>query len=425
MPLEADPVDDTHPRHSAIGSAEGISFRPTPRQEALRDRTATFVAKEVIPLEGEHHRGHGIDWERLQVLRTAAREYGVYAPHLSTEYGGLGLDWTGVALCFEEAGTSLLGPLAINGAAPDEGNQNLLEKIARPDQRERYLRPLAEGRVRSCFAMTEPAPGAGSDPLMLRTRAERVPGGGWAITGDKWYITGAGGAAFAIVMARTSNVDPAGRHGATMFLVDAGTEGFEVTRRISSIDEYSFYGGHYEVRFRQCRVPDEAVLGEVDLGFEYAQVRLAPARLTHCMRWIGIARRSLEIAANRSNERTSDAKRLGDHQMVQQLLADSAIELQAARLLIWHAAWQLDQGKAAREETQIAKVYVAETVNRIVDRAMQICGSLGMSELLPLSIFYREVRPFRIYDGPSEVHRAAIARRVLRRAETKMKGGSA
>lgn len=394
----------------------GIGFAPTPRQAELRARAAEFVATEVVPLEVEHHRANGIGWERLQVLRNTARDYGVYGPHLPEEYGGLGLDWRGVALCFEELGSSLLGPLAVNGAAPDEGNMHMLEKIARPDQKERYLRPLAEGRIRSCFAMTEPAPGAGADPLMLRTRAERVPGG-WEISGDKWYITGADGAAFAIVMARTSAGDPTGRRGATMFLVDAGTPGFDLIRRIDSLDEYSFYAGHYLVRFDRCRVPDDAVLGEVDRGFEYAQVRLAPARLTHCMRWLGIARRSLDIAAQHANTRTSESKPLGEHQMVQQLLADSAIELQAARLLIWHAAWQLDQGASGREETQMAKVFVAETVHRVVDRALQVCGSLGMSDELPLAIFYREVRPFRVYDGPSEVHRAALARRVLRRAQ--------
>lgn len=403
---------------SADGVARsGIDFKPTPRQAELRARMAEFVTREVLPLEAEHHQGQGIRWERLQALRATARASGVYGPHLPAEYGGLGLDWRGLAVCFEELGTSLLGPLAVNGAAPDEGNMNMLEKIARPDQKARYLHPLAEGQIRSCFAMTEPAPGAGADPLMLRTRAERVPGGHWEINGDKWYITGAGGAAFAIVMARTSDGDPTGRRGATMFLVDEGTPGFEVVRQIGSIDEYSFYGGHYQVRFRACRVPDNAVLGEVDRGFEYAQVRLAPARLTHCMRWLGIARRSLEIAARRANERTSEGKRLGDHQLVQASLADSAIELQAARLLTWHAAWQLDQGEPAREETQMAKVYVAEAVNRIVDRAMQVCGSLGMSEHLPLALYYREVRPFRVYDGPSEVHRVALARRLLRRSE--------
>src|SRR5204862_2815410 len=192
------------------------------------------------------------------------------------------------------------------------------------EQAERYLRPLAEGRTRSCFAMTEPAPGAGSDPTMLRTRATRAEGG-WAIDGHKWFVTGADGAAFAIVMARTSD-DPDPRRGATMFLVEAGTPGFEVVRRIGSLD-HGFLGGHCELRFAGCRVADEAVLGEVDRGFDYAQVRLAPARLTHCMRWLGAARRALEIAATHAGRRASGGRALGEHQMVQAQLADSAIEL--------------------------------------------------------------------------------------------------
>ena len=200
-----------------------------------------------------------------------------------------------------------------------------------------------------------------------------------------------------------------------MFLVEAETPGFEIVRHIPSMDR-TFLGGHCEVVFDRCRVADEAILGELDRGFEYAQVRLAPARLTHCMRWLGIARRSLEIAADRANERTSFGAKIGEHQMVQAMLADSATDLQAARLLIWQGAWTLDSGHSARAESSMAKVFVAEAVNRVVDRALQICGALGVSEDLPLSLFYREVRPFRIYDGASEVHRAAIARRVLRQA---------
>ena len=390
-----------------------IGFDPTDEQRNVQERVATFVRDEVIPREDELRRPDGVPWETVLALRERARAARVYAPQLPRGLGGLGLDWRGVALAFEEAGTSLLGPLALNCAAPDEGNMHLLERVARPDQRERYLRPLAEGRARSCFAMTEPAPGAGSDPTMLQTRATR-DGDGWRIDGGKWYITGADGALFAIVMARTSD-DPDPRRGATMFLVDAGTPGIEIVRRIGSLD-HTFIGGHSELRFDGCRIGDDAVLGEVDRGFEYAQVRLAPARLTHCMRWLGAARRALEIAAARASDRTSLGQRLGDHQMVQAQLADSAIDLHAARLMIWHAAWQLDSGAPAREESSMAKVFVAEAVNRVVDRAIQVCGSLGISDDLPLGLMFREMRAFRIYDGPSEVHRAAIARRLLRRS---------
>ncbi|MDP8925258.1 MAG: acyl-CoA dehydrogenase family protein [Chloroflexota bacterium] len=390
-----------------------VSFDVPPDVVALRDRIAEFIKDRVYPREHLLRRPDGMTWEVVQELRAEARGVGIYGPHLPVRLGGLGLDWRGVAVAFEEAGTSLLGPLAINGAAPDEGNMRLLEVVATPEQQERYLAPLAAGTVRSCFAMTEPAPGAGSDPTMLRTRARR-DGRDWVIDGQKWYITGVDGAAFAIVMARTSD-DPDPRRGATMFLVEAGTPGFVVERHIDSLDQ-TFLGGHCEVRFSRCRVGPEAVLGAVDEGFGYAQVRLAPARLTHCMRWLGIARRANEIAARRACERHGEGKPLGEHQMVQQMLADSAIDLHAARLMIWHAAWVLDSGGPAREETSMTKVFVAEAVQRVVDRAIQICGSLGVSEDLPLGLFYREVRPFRIYDGPSEVHRAAIARRLLRRA---------
>jgi acyl-CoA dehydrogenase len=201
-----------------------------------------------------------------------------------------------------------------------------------------------------------------------------------------------------------------------MFLVPTDTPGFTILRVIGSLDHASFSQGHVELRLAGCRVGPEAVLGAVDGGFGYAQLRLAPARLTHCMRWLGVARRSLEIATRYATERTSGDRILGEHQMVQQQLADSAIELHACRLMIWHAAWVLDAGGPARAETQMAKVFVAEAVNRVVDRAIQVCGSHGISQELPLGLFYREVRPFRIYDGASEVHRAAIARRLLRQS---------
>lgn len=395
-----------------------IAFAPTPEQSEIVARVRAFIDGEVVPAEPALFTPDGVTWDTVLALREKARAAGVYGPQLPTHLGGLGLDWRGVAVTFEEAGTSLLGPLALNCAAPDEGNMHLLENVATPAQKQKYLAPLAAGRTRSCFAMTEPAPGAGADPTMLLSRACR-DGDSWVIDGHKWYITGADGAAFAIAMVRTSD-DPDPRRGATMLLVDAGTPGFEIVRHIPSLDQ-TFPGGHCEVRFTNCRVPLDAVLGEPDLGFEYAQSRLVPARLTHCMRWLGIARRALEIAAEHAVNRTGSGKALGEHQMVQMMLADSQIDLDAARLLIWRACWELDRGKPARGESSAAKVFVAEAVHRIVDRAIQVCGALGISDDLPLSLFYREVRPFRIYDGPSEVHRAAVARRVLRAAQGRLK----
>ncbi|MDE2571296.1 MAG: acyl-CoA dehydrogenase family protein [bacterium] len=382
---------------------------------ALRDRVRAFVDREAVPLERELE-GGAPDVQSIAALRAKARAEGIFAPHLPRAYGGLGLDWRSTAVVFEAAGRSLLGPLAINAAAPDEGNMHLLHEVATPAQRERYLKPLAAGEIRSCFAMTEPAPGAGSDPAMLRTRARKTAHG-WVIDGEKWFITGADGAALAICMARTSE-ELDGHRGATMFLIDAGNPGWRVRRRIPTLDHVT-PGGHCAVSFAACEVGDDAVLGEVDEGFRYAQLRLAPARLTHCMRWLGIAARAQEIAVARAAERTSFGRTLGEHQGVGFQLADTEIELHAARLMIWHTAWMLDRGERARHESSMAKTFVAEAVFRAVDRALQVCGALGVSDDLPLATFLRESRPFRIYDGPSEVHRMAIAARLFRRREAR------
>ncbi|MET7992046.1 acyl-CoA dehydrogenase family protein [Amycolatopsis sp. NPDC005232] len=388
-----------------------VDLAPGPEVADLAERTAKFVRDVVIPVE-EEHKGvvHSEDVRRQ--LQQAAKDAGVFAPHVSAEYGGHGLDMRGRAAVFEEAGYSLLGPLALNIAAPDEGNMHMLEAIASDEQKERYLRPLVTGEIRSCFAMTEPAPGAGSDPGALATLAERVEDG-WRITGRKWFITGAEGAGFTICMARTSG-EPGHTGGATMFLVDADTPGMKVVRHIDTLDE-SLFGGHIELDFDGCVVPEDAVLGEVDEGFRYAQVRLGPARMTHCMRWLGIARRAQDIAVARAAERELFGSRLGDLGMVQQMIADNEIDIAASRGLILQACWELDRGGHASQETAIAKTFCAEAIWRVVDRAVQICGSLGISGDVLLGRFLREVRPFRIYDGPSETHRWAIARRVLRR----------
>ena len=388
-----------------------MDFTHPPEIEDLAARVRAFVDEVVIPAEARDHGEHGPEPELRAELQEAARAAGLFAPHVGEELGGLGLDMRGQSVVFEEAGTSLLGPLALNCAAPDEGNMAMLEKIASPAQKERYLAPLAAGDTRSCFAMTEPAPGAGSDPSMLRTTA-READGGWVIDGDKWFITGAEGAGFAIVMARTGESISRGR-GATMFLVDADNPGWRVGRIVDCIDRVA-PGGHAEVELKECFVPSEAILGEQGLGYRYAQVRLAPARLTHCMRWLGIARRAHEIAIDRAIEREGFGSRLADLGMIQQMIADSAIDLQSSRTMIWHTAWLLDSGAEAQKESSMTKVLVAEAVDRVVDRAVQICGSLGTSGDTPLARFYSEVRAFRIYDGASEAHRWSIARREVR-----------
>lgn len=388
-----------------------MDFTHSARALALTERVLAFVNDEVIPLEAHAEGDDGLPPTRLAELRAKARAAGVYGPQLPTELGGLGLDLLECCPVFEVAGRSLLGPLALNCAAPDEGNMHLLHLVANHEQRQRYLDPLASGAVRSCFAMTEPAPGAGADPTMLRTQAVRR-GNSWVIDGHKWYATGAAGAAFYIVMARTDPAVPAAE-GCTLFLVDADTPGLRLHRRVEGLT-VATPGGHCELHFEGCTVSDSQVLGVVGQGFKLTQLRLGPARLTHCMRWTGVAQRALEIALARALEREAFGAKLERHEAVQWMLADSEIELSAGRLMIQQAAWLLAQGGEARRETAMCKVFVSEAVNRVIDRALQICGALGISGDLPLADFYREARAFRIYDGPSEVHRMVIARGLLR-----------
>jgi acyl-CoA dehydrogenase len=379
---------------------------------SLVDKTRHFVRSHVLPIEDQHGgdiAAAGGDLRRAE-LQEAARHAGVFAPHAPVEYGGQGLGMADRAPVFEEAGYSLFGPLALNIAAPDEGNVHLLQHVASAEQREQFLAPLARGQVRSAFAMTEPSPGAGSDPTALRTSAAKTTGG-WRINGEKYFITGADGAGFFIVMARTTG-SPGDRGGATMFLIDADAPGLEVGRHIGTLDK-SMIGGHCEVTFRDVVVPPAAVLGEVDRGFDYAQVRLGPARMTHVMRWLGAARRAHDIAVARVAEREGFGSKLGDLGMVQQMIADNEIDMAATRALLMRACWELDQGSPAANATSIAKVFASEAIFRVVDRSIQMCGGLGVSDDLPLARLSREVRPFRVYDGPSEVHRWALAKRAI------------
>jgi len=376
---------------------------------ALRDRVRAFVDSEVIPREPEYAGAPDLADRIRRELQAQAKRAGLFLPTCSKELGGLGLSWREIAVVLEEAGRSLLGPQALNCSAPDEGNLHLLAQIASETQRRRYLVPLAAGEVRSSFAMTEPMPGAGADPSLLLTRAERR-GSAWVLDGEKWFTTGLAGAAFVIVLARAPE-------GPTMFIVEKGNPGLRPIRATIPTLDHLTPGGHGHFELSGCEVGDDGVLGEPGKGFEYAQLRLVPARLTHCMRWLGVAVRSMEIATRYAAERTSFGHLLAEHQMVQSFVADSQIDIEAGRLLIWKAAWKLDRGEQPRHESSMAKVFVAEAVNRVVDRAVQICGALGISEDTPLSSFYSEARPFRIYDGPSEVHRASIARRIFRRLE--------
>ncbi|MGH2700428.1 MAG: acyl-CoA dehydrogenase family protein [Actinomycetota bacterium] len=380
----------------------------------VQAKVAAFVRKVVIPAELELGADVELEGEVfndvVERLRADAKRHGLYNPHLPAKWGGLGLGPLGMAIVSQECGVSALASLALNAMAPDEGNMHLLLQAGTPEQLERYLRPLAEGRTRSCFAMTERA--AGSDPLGLKTTAER-DGDGWVLNGEKWFITGAEGAAFAIVVARTG--DEGERDSYSLFIVDSGNPGWKVIREVPVMGTNG-PGGHCEVLLDDCRVDGDAALGELGEGYRLAQVRLGPARLAHCMRWIGVAQRSLDLAAERALERETFGEPLATRQTVQNWLADSAIELYASRLMVLHAAYLIERGDEYRQEVSMAKVFVSEILNKIVDRALQVHGALGYSADLPLERFYRDARAARIYDGPSEIHRMVIARNILKAA---------
>jgi acyl-CoA dehydrogenase len=391
-----------------------MNFDIPPEIAALRERTRQFIAEQVIPLEGDpRHGAHGPSEDLRQELIGRARAVGLLTPHASVDMGGLGLSHIAKAVVFEEAGYSNLGPTALNIHAPDEGNIHLMEEVATPAQKERWLRPQVAGLTRSCFAMTEPDPGAGADPSMLKTTAVR-DGDDYLINGVKWFITGAEGATYAIVMARMEDGT------ATMFLTDMDKPGIRLERNMDAMDN-CFTGGHGVLRFDNLRVPATDVLGEVGQGFRYAQVRLAPARLTHCMRWLGQARRAHDIALDYASRRHAFGKPLAEHEGVGFMLADNDIDLHTARLHILHTAWLLDQGQKGGYESSRAKVACSEAEWRVVDRCVQILGGQGMTAETPVLRIFMDMRAFRVYDGPSEVHRWSMARKLVYKAQQAQK----
>jgi acyl-CoA dehydrogenase len=389
-----------------------MDFSLTPKLEGLRDRTRSFIRDQVIPFEKDPRQNeHGPDEGLRKELMELARKAGLLTPHASVEMGGLGLSHVEKAIIFEEAGYSSLGPTAMNIHAPDEGNIHLLEEIASPEQKERWLRPLVAGKIRSCFAMTEPAPGAGSDPSMLMTTAIE-DGEDYLINGQKWFITGANGADFVIIMARGEDGS------ATMFLSDMNASGIELVRNMDAMDS-CFVGGHGVLQFKNLRVSSKQILGELGKGFKNAQVRLAPARLTHCMRWLGQAQRAQDIAIAYAKKRGAFGKVLGEHEGVGFMLADNDMDLQSSRLNIWHTAWLLDQGQRCNFESSRAKVICSEAEWRVVDRCVQILGGQGVTGETALMKIFKDMRGFRIYDGPSEVHRWSMARKMIANKELK------
>ena len=389
-----------------------MDFSLTPKLEGLRDQTRSFIRDQIIPYEKDaRQNAHGPSEELRKELIKLARKAGLLAPHASVEMGGLGLSHVEKALIFEEAGYSSLGPTAMNIHAPDEGNIHLLEEIATPEQKECWLRPLVAGEIRSCFAMTEPSPGAGSDPSMLMTTAKK-DGDDYLINGQKWFITGADGADFVIIMARGEDGS------ATMFLSNMNARGIELVRNMDAMDN-CFVGGHGVLQFTNLRVSSKQILGELGKGFKNAQVRLAPARLTHCMRWLGQAQRAQDIAIAYAKKREAFGKTLGEHEGVGFMLADNDMDLQTSRLNIWHTAWLLDQGRHCNFESSRAKVICSEAEWRVVDRCVQMLGGQGVTGETALMKIFKDMRGFRIYDGPSEVHRWSMARKMLANKELK------
>jgi len=382
-----------------------MDFSLPPRAKELRDKTKQFIEEQVIPLENDPRQdSHGPHPELRAELVSRARAAGLLTPHASIELGGLGLTHVEKAVVFEEAGYSWLGPTAMNIHAPDEGNIHLMEEVATPAQKSRWLRPQVQGHTRSCFCMTEPAPGAGADPSMLNTTAVR-DGDHYVINGRKWLITGAEGSSYAIIMARMEDGT------ATMFLSDMDRPEIKLVRNLDAMDR-CFSGGHGVVEFHNLRVPENDVLGEIGKGFRYAQVRLAPARLTHCMRWLGQARRAHEVALDYVRKREAFGKPLVEHEGVGFMIADNDMDLMTARLHILHTAWLLDSGERGAFESSRAKVVCSEAEWRVVDRSVQIMGGLGVTGETPVMRIFTDMRAFRIYDGPSEVHRWSMAKKI-------------
>ena len=377
---------------------------------AIAAKVESFVREVVIPFEGDPRIGpHGPSEELVAQLRTLAREAGVMTPHLLAD--GTHLTQRQTAWVLKKSGLSLLGPVAVNTAAPDEGNMYLIGKVGTAAQKSRFLSPLARGEARSAFFMTEPAAegGAGSDPSMMQTSAVKE-GGDWIINGRKAFITGAVGARVGIVMARTRS-DP--KTAATMFLVDLPDPAIRIERVLDTIDG-AMPGGHAVVAIDNLRVPADQVLGAPDEGFAYAQVRLSPARLSHCMRWHGAATRAQEVASAYACTRKAFGKALIDHEGVGFMLADNLIDLKQAELMIDWCAAILDEGSLGTVESSMTKVAVSESLFRVADRCVQVMGGTGVTRDTVVEQVFREIRAFRIYDGPTEVHKWSLAKKIKR-----------
>ncbi|TCT06816.1 acyl-CoA dehydrogenase family protein [Aquabacter spiritensis] len=377
--------------------------------EDTRRRVADFVAREILPHEADpaaYDAHENIRLDLLADLRAKAKAEGLWCLQLKRETGGGGLGKVGMAACYTEMNRSIFGPVVFNSAAPDDGNMMVLEALGTPEQKARWLAPIVSGAVRSSIAMTEPAPGGGSDPAMIRTQATRRADGSYVVTGRKWFITGAADAAHFILIARTS--DDA-RRGLTAFLFHKDQPGWRIVRRIPIMGPEE-HGGHCELEFDGLEITPDNVLAGEGRGLKVTQVRLGPARLTHCMRWLGLAMRCIEIAREYADSREGFGVRLSERESVQMMLGGLAMEIEIGRLLVMRAAFELDQGRFARKEISMAKIQVANTLHRAADTAIQINGARGYSKDTVLEWIYRYARQARLVDGADEVHRMVLHR---------------
>jgi acyl-CoA dehydrogenase len=386
-----------------------MDFTISPVLEDLRLQIAAFVARELIPLEMDssaYDPHENVREDVLAAMRAKARAENLWCLQIKPEHGGRGIGRVGMAVCYEEMNRSIFGPVVFNAAAPDDGNMMMLEALGTPDQKARWLAPIVNGEARSAFAMTEPHPGGGSDPSMIRTRAEKQADGSYLIYGRKWFITGAGAAAHFTVVARTSDDE---RRGLTAFLFHREQPGWRILRRIPIMGPEE-HGGHCEIEFNGLVIPPEDVLlGEGD-GLKVTQIRLGPARLTHCMRWLGLSKRCVEIACDYAAVRYGFGVRLADRESVQLMLGRVSMAIEVGRLLVMRAAWELDQGRRARKEISMAKIQAANTLHQAADVAIQINGARGYSKDTVLEWIYRYARQARLVDGADEVHQMVLNR---------------
>ncbi len=387
-----------------------MDFALSPEIDATRLRIRAFVEDRIIPLESDpasYDEHENIAKPLLETLRAEAKAQGLWALGMPKERGGQGFSMVGLAACYEEMNRSIFGPCVFHGAAPEDGNMRVLNQVGTEAQKTKWLQPIIEGKVGSAFVMTEPD-GCGSDPSLTYTRADRKGNDRWVITGRKWFITGAEAASHFILMARTSDDD---RRGLSAFMFHKDQPGWRIVRRIPIMGPEE-HGGHCELEFDGLEIPDEDRLMQVGDGLRLTQIRLGPARLTHCMRWTGMGRRALEIAMAHIQQRSSFGGKLIDKESIQQMVGSAAMELDIARLVTMRAAWALDQGSLARKEVSTAKVVAADALQKAVDTSLQLLGAKGYSKDTVVEWMYRYARQARLVDGASEVHRMVLANRL-------------